>query len=432
MNSYKNLWISLGLSTLAACSKVTHWNSKVTHSNKLLGEPLTRLPTSRRVNKHMQRDACKRRLRTIKKTAKVYSTRADSEQALDDINQVIDEDNMDLIKFKYLVRLGKEEFLAHEWVYNGALAHSNQIQLLDGFLYDIVPIQTAHPGICGFMLTRKNYNFPRMRVVFRGTKCWYSMLRNLECLLYGSAGIRSFNGYKDAIINQISNQLIDYQNRIAHHCLKTRKTHRQVSLSISGHSLGGADAQNTTHAILQAMTHQADKKEGFFALRKVTLYHFNSTGVPKKIADACKSYVKEIHQNRLNIKIESHSLLVDGDPIQSTGEANLFDDVNPDKVGSQLSQLYKFEQKVKPRLVDRLWNPLRAHYPKLLLNEANQKDYICKILSNISLEEAKAITKELRTKFSLLNYISSLLKKVRLKKSLNQAHNLSSADRSID
>lgn len=379
MNSYKRTWIILGLSTLTACNQGKNRHGFIF------------LPNSQSVKKEMQHWDSQERLKIIKKNARAFSACVTDE---DKEGYTWIKKTIDSSKLRDLTLLGQEELLAHEWVYNGTLTNSIQLKLLDGCHYDIVPIKTENPGIFGFILTSTNQKSPRMRVVFRGTKCSYSARRDLEFLSYGGAGAGSFSAEKSSVIDQIRGQLIAYQNRGA----------KQVALTLSGHSLGGADAQHAMHAILQEIAHQENKREGFAALDAIKLYHFNSTGVPQEIADECNRYVKTRHKNRLNMKIESHSMLVHGDPIQCTGEANLFDEVSPNKVKSKL---YKFKKGVMSYM-DLL--RIRPHREKFLIKNSKQEEDSCSIFSNDSLEDSKEITKELRTKSSFLNYISSLFK----------------------
>ena len=384
MSSYKRTCIILGIGTLTACNQAKNRNGFVF------------LPKSKSVKKQMQRSESRERLDLLNNNATLFSTHIvgkiiKNKDIADEY--VLVEERIDTGKRKDLMLLGQEELLAHEWVYNGTLANAKQIQLLDGCLYDIVPIQAKNTGICGFILISRNKNLPRMRVVFRGTKCVYSALRDLECVFYGGAGVGSFNADKDAIMDQIRGQLMSYQKRVS----------KKVSLTLSGHSLGGADAQNTMHAILKEIAHQESEQVGFAALDQIKLYHLNSTGVPQEIANECNEHVESIHRKGSPIQIESHSMLVHGDPIQCTGEANIFDEVNPEKVKSKL---YKFRKYMS--YMDLL--RIRPHREKFLIKNSKQREDSCSVCSNEDLTGSAEIKKELRTKSSFLNYILRLLK----------------------
>lgn len=252
-----------------------------------------------------------------------------------------------------LAPFASAEHLAHTVAYDLAANYDPALPLVvideDGKSreYKATPIETANPAILGYILTGTDNTNNRIHVVFRGTADKASIVRDTE---YGGAGHESFNAEKDLIISQITRVIGQRAN----------ETDNKVQVSISGHSLGGGDAQNCSAALLEAMTqiqmhkrYQEKNQVGKItdqiksaltmrpsgALTKsahapltqvasVTLNHCNSAGVTHTTANKSRKNAKYL--SKLGVAIKVRALKVAGDGIQMSGQTNILNDVEPE------------------------------------------------------------------------------------------------------
>lgn len=233
--------------------------------------------------------------------------------------------------YNVLTKFASAEHLAHTVPYELASGHNPNEPVIifdaDGGVreYKVTKIQTKDAGICGFILTGKEADNNTVHVVFRGTADGASVRRDLE---YGGAGQTSFNAEKALITSQILSKVAD----------RSRATDKKVNVVISGHSLGGADAQNCANAILEEMadhyTHAHKDKQlaqlnPVSRINHLTINHVNSGGVSMQTANTSKHNAEIAAKH--GVKINLCALKVAGDGIQQTGQTNIFSDV-PDNV----------------------------------------------------------------------------------------------------
>jgi hypothetical protein len=251
-----------------------------------------------------------------------------------------------------ITKFASAEHLAHTIAYDLAAnfdPKSPTVQVFDadGIAreYTITPIETLNPAILGFVLAGTESSNNRVHVVFRGTADKASMVRDAE---YGGAGQESFHAEQDLILSQIIKVIGE----------RVSASDSPVKLSVSGHSLGGGDAQNCAALLLANMAHmQAHKRyqekgllgragdqiKSALTLRpsgalassahaplimvdELTVNHVNSAGVPHISHERSKRHAKYLA--KLGIAVNVRALRVAGDGIQLSGQSNILHDVD--------------------------------------------------------------------------------------------------------
>jgi hypothetical protein len=284
----------------------------------------------------------------------------------------------------YLRKYASKEYFSHTLPYQNLKEGSLVAGLEeDGTKsqYESHRLETSHSGIVGYLLmpTKPNANGRyEIKVLFRGTdiKDYSSILRDIES---AGAGSSSFEANSLSLLSQVNQAIKDFKEQ---HAL----VNPEINLGVYGHSLGGADAQNFTTKILQAIAQQqgivnsdataaeangaamaastatitsattvasapmlpATVIDQFSSIKKLHLNTANSAGVPLTTALQANDLVKKLAAKRLensrtksdgeNSQInavitefeipESYNILVGGDGVQATGQAHIFNDVS--------------------------------------------------------------------------------------------------------
>lgn len=257
------------------------------------------------------------------------------------------------LNFSRIAGFASAEHLAHTIPYDLSENFDPSVPLVvvddDGVLreYTVTQIETKNPAIVGYILAGKDNN-PRVHITFRGTANKSSMVRDLE---YGGAGQKSFYAEKDLILSQIDAVIGKRANEW------TYQEELKVKLSISGHSLGGGDAQNCFDAISNVMSRlhghkrfkerMLDRVQGLknslisrpsgpiaksehaplTLIDSITLNHVNSAGVTHATAERCNKSAKYLAKS--GVKIHVRALRVAADGIQQTGQTNVLSDIDP-------------------------------------------------------------------------------------------------------
>jgi hypothetical protein len=198
-------------------------------------------------------------------------------------------------------------------------------------LYNAIQLLTKNKGLMGFILmpddpTNQNN---RMHLIFAGTQNSAGVVRNLE---YAGPGGESFLSESQGVLQQLNDMVATLYAR----------TLVKISLSISGHSLGGGDAQNCAAMVIKAMAHNLDEhKFGFFysnkfhlrcrdkfnLLTELNIAHFNSVGVTDIIARGCDEDARFVSLHG-GFRINMHVLRVRDDPIHLSGQSRILANVN--------------------------------------------------------------------------------------------------------
>ena len=141
-----------------------------------------------------------------------------------------------------------------------------------------------------------------IRLVFRGTKDRASLIRDLES---SGAGFETMEHAAATIIRQLHVILASLND-----------CSRKVNLTIGGHSLGGADAQNFLGHLLGVMASESDSH--LSAIEHITLFTKCSAGVPGLAHERVCSALPE-----LGVRLKIFHLKVAGDVVQATGDCHI-------------------------------------------------------------------------------------------------------------
>lgn len=241
----------------------------------------------------------------------------------------------------YLKKYAYGEFLAHNFAYTSPANGKHKILQEDGTYqeYECTQLLSDNAGLVGYILTPMQVSadkIPDIKVVFRGTACFSSILRDLEV---GGAGSASFVSNKHSILEQIN---LAIKNFNARHL----RTQQDVNITLAGHSLGGADAQNCLIAIMDSISQKyglnrtRDKRipskcmDNMDTIRDLRLFNYNSAGITKQAATQSRVLAEFLAEKRqageTKLNIETYNLLVVGDGVQQTGEAHVLSDVAAD------------------------------------------------------------------------------------------------------
>lgn len=187
-------------------------------------------------------------------------------------------------------------------------------------VYNIQFIYTMHLGIVSYILSSDSADNSRVHLIFRGTKDAPAWCRNTE---HGGPGHMSFHLDKDLILETVCSTL------------QNHPTLGKIQLFISGHSLGGADAQNSAVAIITSMAHNSLKNpeySDFSALQRINIIsinHANSAGITKIRATECKLHAKYLSKE-LGVRINVMCILTAGDGVQQSGQGHILDNIEPE------------------------------------------------------------------------------------------------------
>lgn len=264
----------------------------------------------------------------------------------------------DEVHFHRIAGFASAELLAHTVPYTLAKAYDSTLSIsifdADGEIrnYTVTEIETKNPAIVGYILAGTGDN-PRVHVVFRGTADGASTVRDLE---YGGAGQESFNAEKDLILSQVDSVIRKRANEW------NQPNELKIKLSISGHSLGGADAQNCFVAITDVLSKLHGHKRVMDRLRdgtegikktlisrangklatashspltvidSIELNHVNSAGVTHDAAKRCNKAA--VYLVKSGVKIHLRALRVGGDGCQQTGQTNVLADIADEKIAT--------------------------------------------------------------------------------------------------
>ncbi len=168
-------------------------------------------------------------------------------------------------------------------------------------------------------ISRTKHN--NVQVLFKGTnpKSGSALARDLFEQQPGSGSL--FANAKD-IIAALEKRAEDMSN---------------INLSIAGHSLGGADAQNFFAAILVYIAEKNLKDGQKSTIREVTLNHANAAGATKDTVDLCAMAAKYC-VNKLGLKLRMNIIHAGGDPVQPFGHKVLHD-AGSDIVETKLAKI---------------------------------------------------------------------------------------------
>ncbi len=200
--------------------------------------------------------------------------------------------------------------------------------------YNAKKIKVNDKGLVCYILqpnsVASDNNNARIHLVFRGTKDSYAWQRNIQDPTPGSQAI---NDNKQTILTELLSAI----------------TLEQTHIIISGHSLGGADAQNFLAFLMDQinaakdssrskdsliMPHAVNKR--LLNIIELTLNASNPAGISELVAFYAKRDSAYLAKNGL--KINAMYILAAGDIVPQSGHAHIFADIINDEVSVCLAK----------------------------------------------------------------------------------------------
>lgn len=188
--------------------------------------------------------------------------------------------------------------------------------------YNVKKISVSHKGLVCYILkpTHESNNNNRVHLVFRGTKDSSAWARNINDT---TPGYTTLMENSEVILEEVLN------------AIAADKSH----IIVSGHSLGGADAQNFFNIIMQKIfyakssanlqiesTSQNTLSSKLLKVAELTLNASNPAGVSKLVWFAAKIHSDYLSEN--GIKISAVYILAAGDIVPQSGQAHILSDSN--------------------------------------------------------------------------------------------------------
>ena len=198
------------------------------------------------------------------------------------------------------------EHLVHQQAYN--LEGKQRVKLLGGQQCLVEKVPNVPDGLNAYILLPEIIPVQgaiEVRLIFRGTKDRASVIRDLES---SGAGFETMETGAVAIVRHLQIALTSLN-------IEGQK----ISLTIGGHSLGGADAQNFLGHLLGAVA--AGSASCFSAIGNITLFTKCSAGVPKLAHERVCSALEQLKGKDVRLKI--FHLKVDRDVVQATGDCHI-------------------------------------------------------------------------------------------------------------
>ena len=218
-------------------------------------------------------------------------------EELESFDQQLKRENQDLEMHEHLV---------HQLAYN--LEGKQRVKLLGQQQCLVEKVPGVPAGLNAYILLPETVPAEgaiEVRLIFRGTKDRASVIRDLES---SGAGFETMESAADAIMRylEISLNSLNIQGQ-------------KINLTIGGHSLGGADAQNFLGYLLGAVA--AGSASCLSAIGNITLFTKCSAGVPKLAHERVCSALEHLKGKDVRLKI--FHLKVERDVVQSTGDCHI-------------------------------------------------------------------------------------------------------------
>lgn len=212
----------------------------------------------------------------------------------------------------------------------------------------VEPIQENIDGLNAYALIPNN-DSNELHIVFTGTNDLDGVKRDIE---HGTAGSQSFNEAKDDLLDHVK-QIINNMNN-----------EKPIKLVISGHSLGGADAENFLALVLEA---KANKQ--IDSVNDIALYSFCSPGINFDTVESAERHMTALLRDQnAPVHIQLNYGRANGDPVHSLGQAHIVAPYIPGKsntnlvvVNKSISPVFSDEDSLFSSLVNMASDAKNAH-----------------------------------------------------------------------
>ena len=220
-----------------------------------------------------------------------------------------------------------------------------------------------------------------VQLIFRGTKDRASVVRDLES---SGPGFETMEDSAASIIRRLQIVLASLND-----------SSRKINLTIGGHSLGGADAQNFLGHLLGAMASaEAGAGSHLTAIDHITLFTKCSAGVPRLAHERVCSALERLKGHGA-VRLKIFHLKVAGDVVQATGDCHIGACLSYEAVDVSVLQVYP------PPLA----NIYDRHTKKYFTDDTNLSPvYWYKLTQNNSEEGIAEISRSLHNTSTVLRY----------------------------
>lgn len=190
--------------------------------------------------------------------------------------------------------------------------------------YTAKAFKTTGYGLNGFVLLPTGKQSKDVKVIFSGTTCLMSLLRDLE--LEGP-GATEMDFEKDSLMDQLDDMLVKHYG----------KRVKNIHLSVAGHSLGASDAENFSANLIQNIAKDVHKSK----FNHLSVYSYNSPGISHQRSSQSGFDALRIKKENPNFKIDAHFGKSTHDIIQQLGESHVFKGNTLDEVNIDLLKITK-------------------------------------------------------------------------------------------
>lgn len=231
----------------------------------------------------------------------------------------------------FLQKFASGEYLAHHLPYQD-LSSKKTIRVLEENgshrQYTVQKLRTNHNGLVGYILvptTAATDPTLDLKVIFQGTASLAAVARDV--FESGGAGSETFEENKIEFLSQLNEVVAQFK--------------KPTNVTLTGHSLGSADAQNGMGGVMEAIaqnngmkattdnTIPASSRTHLGKIQQLKLFGCNSPGITQANNERAKKIAKFFHKKKLPIELECNYLRIHKDGVQQTGETTLLDGVLP-------------------------------------------------------------------------------------------------------
>ena len=287
------------------------------------------------------------------------------------------------------------EYLAHELAYKEWLVDGLELNLHDDIKqpYRVKAVKVPHQGLNCFILQPKlECKNKEIFILFRGTKCIYSLFRDLEPAAAGASSIALAMPH---ILQEVNNTIEEIYSR-------------EVYITVAGHSLGGADAQN---CFLELMKEADANPVNFHKVRRIHLTAFSSAGITQQAALEAEQVAIQLKNTNKTLHLACYWLHAAGDLVQQTGQTSLLANVS-----SRIAEVHLLKASTQNAefkslyellwLTDRISRTVQAHRRHYFKNNGQQEPVTFEYYNNFSPEGQKIIHEKLTKKMNFPQYFN--------------------------
>ncbi len=216
-------------------------------------------------------------------------------------------------KFASNAYIANKAYEFSELVDSGQFKHNVEIPLFTSAgtweVHHVIAVETEHKGLDCYICVSQNTDNTHVKICFTGVYDSLSGYRVLDPL---GAGYAEFKKEHPKLLEAIKDSIYDLEN---------------VTLEITGHSLGGADANNLLIYLLSDHL----ENNSFSNVSSIECTTFNAPGSNYDTAQLLQDKLMENVSSEEHIKITANIGYSEGDWIQQAGY-QLYNDISPELI----------------------------------------------------------------------------------------------------